>query len=120
LPCEEVIVSVEPTNGELARRLDAGFEDLKEDMRALTTRLDTKVDATLLELQQRSQDERHEALVLRVAQIENERAREAERRQQEQRELEARRASDKRLILTALVVPLLLTLLQVYLASKGT
>lgn len=113
-------MSDEPTNGELARRLDAGFEDIKEDVRTLATRLDTKVDSTLLELQQMTQDERHEALVLRVAQIEAERVREAERRQQEQREAELRRASDKRLILTALVVPLLLTLLQVYLASKGS
>lgn len=110
----------EPTNGELARRIDSGFDDLKEDMRALTARLDTKVDATLLDLQQRAQDERHTALTVRVTQIEEERAREAERRQQEQREADNRRASDKRLILTALVVPLLLTLLQVYLATKGT
>lgn len=113
-------MSVEPTNGELARRLDAGFEDLKEDMRNLTSRLDTKVDATLMELQQRTQDERHESLTLRVIQIEAERTREAERRQEAERQAEARRASDKRLILTALVVPLLLTLLQVYLASKGS
>ncbi|MFE0472453.1 hypothetical protein ACFW2V_12650 [Streptomyces sp. NPDC058947] len=113
-------MSDEPTNGELARRLDAGFEDLKEDMRALTARLDGKVDATLLELQQQSQDERHAALALRVSQIENDRSREAERQQQADREAEARRASDKRLILTALVVPLLLTLLQIYLTSKGT
>lgn len=113
-------MSDEPTNGELARRLDAGFVDLKEDMRTLASRLDTKVDATFLELQQRTQDERHEALALRVGHVETERAREAERRQQVEREAEARRASDKRLILTALVVPLLLTLLQVYLASKGS
>lgn len=110
----------EPTNGELARRLDAGFDDLKEDMRALTARLDTKVDASLLALQQQAQDDRHQALATRVTAVEEERAREAERRQQELREAENRRAGDKRLILTALVVPLLLLLLQVYLASKGS
>ncbi|MFJ4473218.1 hypothetical protein ACIP2X_37790 [Streptomyces sp. NPDC089424] len=110
----------EPTNGELARRLDAGFDDLKEDMRALTARLDTKVDASLLALQQQAQDDRTVALATRVTAIEDDRAREAERRQQEQRELENRRAADKRLILTALVVPVLLLLLQVYLASKGS
>ncbi|MFF7476693.1 hypothetical protein [Streptomyces sp. NPDC008092] len=110
----------EPTNGELARRLDAGFDDLKEDMRTLAARLDTKVDASLLALQQQAQDDRHQALETRVTAIEGDRTREAERRQQEQRELETRRAGDKRLILTALVVPLLLLLLQVYLASKGS
>ena len=46
----------EPTNGELARRLDAGFDDLKEDMRDLAGRLDTKVDVNVLELQQQAQD----------------------------------------------------------------
>lgn len=113
-------MSDDPTNGELARRLDAGFEDLKDDMRALTARLDTKVDATHLALQQQAQDERHAAVAQRVAQIEEDRNREAQQRQQEQREAENRRASDKRLILTALVVPLLLTLLQIYLSSKGS
>lgn len=110
----------EPTNGELARRLDAGFEDLKDDMRALTARLDTKVDSSLLNLQQQAQDDRLAAVATRVAAIEGDRARELERRQQEQREMENRRAGDKRLILTALVVPLLLLVLQVYLASKGS
>lgn len=113
-------MSDEPTNGELARRLDAGFDDLKEDMRTLAARLDTKVDSSLLALQQQAQDDRTAALVARVTAIEDDRAREAERRQQEQRELENRRAGDKRLIMTALVVPLLLLLLQVYLASKGS
>lgn len=110
----------EPTNGELARRLDAGFEDLKDDMRALTARLDTKVDASLLTLQQQAQDERTAAIATRVSAIEDARAREAQQRQEEQREADNRRAADKRLILTALVVPLLLLLLQVYLASKGS
>jgi hypothetical protein len=110
----------EPTNGELARRLDAGFVDLKEDMRALTARLDSKVDVGMLELQQQAQDDRHRLVEARVTAIESERAREAERRDQEKRELENRRAGDKRLILTALIVPLLLLLLQVYLASKGS
>jgi hypothetical protein len=110
----------QPTNGELARRLDAGFDDLKEDMRALTVRLDTKVDSTLLALQQQAQDERMAAVALRVSKIEEDRNREAEQRQQAEREAENRRASDKRLILTALVVPLLLTLLQIYLSSKGS
>jgi hypothetical protein len=113
-------MSDEPTNGELARRLDAGFVDLKEDMRAITARLDTKVDTSLLELQMHARDERITNLSARITSLEEAGAREAERRQQEQREAETRRASDKRLILTALVVPLLLTLLQVYLASKGS
>lgn len=110
----------EPTNGELARRLDAGFDDLKEDMRTLAGRLDTKADTSLLALQQQAQDDRHAAAVARIAAIEQAREREAQQKQTEQRELETRRAGDKRLMLTALVAPLLLLLLQVYLASKGS
>jgi len=113
-------VSDEPTNGELARRIDSGFDDLKEDMRTLAARLDTKVDASLLNLQQQAQDERTANIALRVASIEEARDREAQQRQTEQREAELRRAADRRLILTSLVVPLLLLLLQVYLASKGS
>lgn len=113
-------MSDEPTNGELARRLDAGFDDLKEDMRAITARLDTKVDASLLTLQQAAQDERTAAIATRVAAIEDARSREADQRQQQEREAETRRAADRRLILTSLVVPLLLLLLQVYLASRGS
>ncbi|MGW0920062.1 hypothetical protein ACWD3J_13730 [Streptomyces sp. NPDC002755] len=110
----------EPTNGELARRLDAGFDDLKEDMRTITAQLNSKVDVTLLDLQQSRQDDRTAAIATRVTSIEDAREREAQQRQQEQREMENRRASDKRLVITALVVPLLLLLLQVYLASRGS
>ncbi|MFE9812396.1 hypothetical protein [Streptomyces sp. NPDC005548] len=110
----------EPTNGELARRLDAGFDDLKEDMRTLAGRLDTKVDANLLALQQQAQDDRAAAVTARVTAIEEARERETQIKQQEQREMENRRAADKRLMLTALVAPLVLLVLQVYLASKGS
>lgn len=109
----------EPTNGELARRLDAGFDDLKEDMRDLAGRLDTKVDASLLTLQQQAQDERTHLLAVRLSAIEDARQKEADARLEETRKGEAQRASDRRLILTSLVVPLLLLLLQVYLASRG-
>ncbi|MFD8545676.1 hypothetical protein [Streptomyces sp. NPDC059649] len=110
----------EPTNGELARRLDAGFDDLKEDMRDLAGRLDTKVDASLLTLQQQAQDERTQGLAVRLAAVEDARQKEADARLEETRKAEAQRAADRRLILTSLVVPLILLLLQVYLASRGT
>jgi hypothetical protein len=110
----------EPTNGELARRLDAGFDDIKEDMRTLAGRLDTKVDASLLTLQQQAQDERAQLIAVRVAALEDARQKEADARLEETRKAEAQRAADRRLILTSLVVPLLLLLLQVYLASRGT
>lgn len=113
-------MSDEPTNGELARRIDSGFGDLKEDVRALTARLDSKVDTSYLTLQLTIHEERAHATALRVAAIEEARDREAQQRQNDQRDAELRRAADRRLILTSLVVPLLLLLLQVYLASKGS
>ncbi|MEU0787574.1 hypothetical protein ABZ341_39290 [Streptomyces sp. NPDC006173] len=112
-------MSDEPTNGELARRLDAGFDDIKEDVRTLAGRLDSKVDVTLLDLQQSRQDERAELLTVRVSAIEEARKKEAEAKAEEQLKREAQRAADRRLILTSLVVPLLLIVLQVYLASQG-
>lgn len=113
-------MSDEPTNGELARRIDSGFSDLKEDVRAVTARLDSKVDNSYLTLQLTIHEERAHATALKVAAIEEAREREVQQRQTEQREAELRRAADRRLILTSLVVPLLLLLLQVYLASKGS
>lgn len=109
----------EPSNGELARRLDAGFTDLKEDVRDLAKRLDTKVDVGTLDLQQRAQDERHAALAGEVKSIKDARQKEVEDRQREARDREVQRAADKRLILTALIAPVLLLLLQVYLATRG-
>lgn len=113
-------MSDDPTNGELARRIDSGFGDLKEDMRTLAARLDSKVDNSYLTLQLAMYEERTNAIALRVAAVEEARDREAQQRQTDQREAELRRAADRRLILTSLVVPLLLLLLQVYLASKGS
>lgn len=109
----------EPSNGELARRIDAGFGDLKEDMRDLAKRLDSKVDTGTLALQQQAQDERHAALAGEVKSIRDARQKEAEDKQLEGRAREVQRAADKRLIFTALVAPVLLLLLQVYLATKG-
>lgn len=109
----------EPSNGELARRLDAGFGDLKEDVRDLAKRLDSKVDTGTLALQQQAQDERHAALAGEVRSIKDARQKEAEDKQLEVRTRETQRAADRRLLLTALVAPVLLLLLQVYLSTKG-
>jgi hypothetical protein len=109
----------EPSNGELARRLEAGFLDLKDDMRDLGKRLDGKVDASYLALQEKAQNEREARRDERITAIEQAREKEAEQKQREQREREAQRAADRRLILTGLIVPVVLVLLQVYLSAKG-
>lgn len=98
----------EPTTGELMRRLEDVRLDLKEDLQSLAARLDGKVDTLTLNLQQQAQDERAVALAERVKKIE-----------EAAKEKEKERAADRRLILTALVVPVLIVFLQVYLSTKG-
>jgi hypothetical protein len=101
-------VADEPTTGELMRRLEDVRLDLKEDLQSLATRLDGKVDTKTLDLRQQAQDERAVALADRVKAIET-----------AAKEKEKERAADRRLILAALVVPVLLVFLQVYLSTKG-
>jgi predicted nucleic acid-binding Zn ribbon protein len=98
----------EPTLGEIVRRMEAGFSDIKDDFRELGRRLDTKVSMERYDIEQRARDEAHKLLLERVKGIEDARL-----------EQERKRQADRRLILTALVVPVLLVLLQVYLSTRG-
>lgn len=98
----------EPTTSELMRRLEDVRQDLKEDLQSLAARLDGKVDASMLALQQQAQDDRTAGLADRIKAIED-----GHRKQAEQR------AADRRLILTALIAPVLLVLLEVWLTTKG-
>jgi hypothetical protein len=109
----------QPSNGELARRLEAVHQDLKEDLREVGKRLDTKVSVERYELERRAADAVHVALIERVAAIEAERAQEKRDAELERRKREDERRSDKRLVFSALIVPVLIVLLQVYLSSRG-
>lgn len=109
----------EPTTSELMRRLEDVRTDLKEDLQSLAARLDGKVDAQMLALQQAAQDERAAALGARLVAIEEARRKEAEQRETDRRAAAAQRAADRRLILTALIAPVLIVLLTAYLATKG-
>lgn len=102
----------EPSTGELARRLEDIRQDLKDDVRDLNGRLGEKVS-------QESYDLRHTALVTRVTALEEALREREKQRQADARERERQRQADRRLVLTGLVVPVLLVLLQVYLASRG-
>lgn len=98
----------EPTLGEVVRRLEDVRQDLKEDMQGLAARLDGKVSQDVLRLEQEAQDKATAALAERVKGLED-----------ATRTREAQRAADRRLIMTALVVPVLIVLLQVYLNTRG-
>lgn len=60
------------TLGELGRRLEAVMADIKDDVHQLGLRLDGKVSADVLRLEQAAQDERHQALVAKVQQAQQE------------------------------------------------
>lgn len=98
----------EPTLGEVMRRLEDVRLDLKEDFRELGVRLDTKVSLERYQLEQQARDNAHTAITERVKALE-EAAKEKERQRQ----------NDRRLIFSALIVPVLLVLLTVYLQTKG-
>ncbi|MGW5352195.1 hypothetical protein ACWERV_17000 [Streptomyces sp. NPDC004031] len=109
----------EPTTSELMRRLEDVRTDLKEDLQQVAARLDGKVNADMLALQQAAQDERAAVLGARLAAIEEARRKEAEQREDERRAIAAQRASDRRLVLTALIAPVLIALLTAWLQTKG-
>lgn len=98
----------EPTLGEVVRRLEAIHADLKEDLREYGARLDKKVSVERYDIERRGADEVHRQVVERIAGIE-----------QERRKAEDQRRADRRLAFTALIAPVLILLLQAYLASRG-
>ncbi|MDX2521386.1 hypothetical protein PV355_40665 [Streptomyces stelliscabiei] len=98
----------DPTTGEVVRRLDDVRQDLKEDIHGVVGLVGQKVDAEIFRLGQQAQDERHTAVVARVAKLE-----------QQAEEKDKQRQNDRRLIFFSLVVPVLLLAIQLYNANKG-
>ncbi|MWA08718.1 hypothetical protein [Streptomyces sp. BA2] len=109
----------EPTLGEVARRLEAIHADLKEDLREHGARLDKKVSVERYELERRTADEVHRQLIERMTAIEAERLQAIRDDELARRKVEDQRRADRRLILTGLIVPVLIVLLQVYLSTRG-
>jgi hypothetical protein len=87
----------EPTLGEVQRRVEQGFIDLKDDMREFSARLDSKVDMQIYNL-------RHEALMARVTTLEAMREKDAEKL-----------VATRRWLIGAVIVPLVGVLLPVIL-----
>jgi len=90
----------EPTVGEVIRRFDDRFTDLRDDIQQLGRRLDAKVSQDLYNL-------RHEALTARVKALEDLRAKDAERL-----------AATRRWLIGAVIMPLVAVLLA-YVLSRG-
>lgn len=109
----------EPTLGEVVRRLEAVHADLKEDLREYGARLDGKVSMERYQLEQQAGQDALRLLVERVTGIEEARATAARQAEADRRAADDRRRSDRRLAFSALVAPVLMLLLQLYLSSRG-
>lgn len=109
----------EPTLGEIVRRLEAVHADLKEDVRELGSRLDSKVSMERYTIEQANRDDAAKRLSERVTGIEEAREQEHRQADQDRQKDDDRRRTDRRLVFTALVAPILVLLFQAYLASKG-
>lgn len=109
----------EPTLGEVVRRLEAVHQDLKEDFRDVAGRLDSKVSIERFQYEKDAQLERERLTVERVHAIEEARKQEAKEKQDADQRAADRRAADRRLIFSALIAPVLMLLLTLYLTSQG-
>ena len=109
----------DPSNAELAHRIEAMRIDLKEDFRELVGLLEKKVSVERYEIERRNRDEVHVQIIERIAAIEAARDREKREADQARQKAEDQRRSDRRLIFSALIVPVLIVLLQAYLTAKG-
>ncbi|MFB7548603.1 hypothetical protein [Streptomyces sp. NPDC056154] len=112
-------MSDDPTLGEVNRRVEVGFADVKEDLQNLAARLDSRVSMERYQLEQAARDKELKDILERIRAIEEARREEERQREADQRAAIAQRAADRRLILTGLIVPVLLVLLQVYLSTRG-
>jgi Skp family chaperone for outer membrane proteins len=109
----------EPTLGEVVRRLEAVHQDLKEDFRDVAGRLDGKVSIERFQYEKDAQLERDRLRDERLKAIEDAREREAREKQEAEQKAATQRASDRRLIFSALIAPVLMVLLTLYLNSQG-
>lgn len=109
----------DPSNAELAHRIEAMRIDLKEDFRELVGLLEKKVSVERYEIERRNRDDVHDQIMQRIAAIEGAREKEKEDARAARQKAEDQRRADRRLIFSALIVPVLIVLLQAFLAAKG-
>jgi hypothetical protein len=112
-------VADDPTLGEVMRRLEDVRQDLKEDFRELGLRLDSKVSMERYQLEQQARDAQSAVVLERVKAIEASREQEADKGRQDAQKVADRRAADRRLAFTAIIAPVLMLLLTVYLNARG-
>lgn len=109
----------EVTTGEIIRRLEFIRQGCKEDTAELRMIVDTKVSMERYQLEQQAREEAHRQLMDRVKAIEEARDLEQQQRREDAQRLADRRAADRRLIFTAIIAPILMLFLQLYLSARG-
>ena len=109
----------DPSNAELAHRIEAMRIDLKEDFRELVGLLEKKVSVERYEIERLNRDGVHDQIIQRIAAIETARAEEQRKAQEVKQKAEDERRADRRLIFSALIAPILMLLLTLYLTSQG-
>lgn len=109
----------ELTLGELDRRFSERFADFRDELQQLVQLIDKRVSMERYQYENQARDERERVLAERVKALEEASAQAARDKAREQQEKAAQRASDRRLIFSALIVPVLLVVLQVYLSTRG-
>lgn len=98
----------DPTLGEIARRFEDRFADVREDIRTIATGIDTRVSMERYQIEQQASAKEIRDILQRVRTVE-----------EANREKERQRQADRRLIFSALVVPVLMVFLTVYLGTRG-
>ena len=109
----------EVTLGEVMRRLDDVRLDLKEDIRQLQQMLDTKVSMERYQFENVARDEALRQVLERIRSSEEAREQEQRQRREDEQRLADRRAADRRLIFSALIAPIIMLFLTLYLSARG-
>jgi cytochrome c-type biogenesis protein CcmH/NrfG len=109
----------EVTLGEMIRRLEVIRQDCKEDTRELREVIDTKVSMERYQLEQVARDEAARLVLERIKSIEEARDQEERQRREDEQRQADRRAADRRLIFSALIAPVIMLFLTLYLSARG-
>jgi CHASE3 domain sensor protein len=104
---------------ELVRRLEDVRRDCREDNTELRLVVDSKVSMERYQYENRAREDAYRQLADRIRAIEEARDLEQQKRREDEQRLTEKRAADRRLIFTAIIAPILMLFLQLYLSARG-
>ncbi|MEV4741561.1 hypothetical protein [Streptomyces sp. NPDC049555] len=110
----------EPTLWELHRAVSQLREDLRGDIAQLAARLDQVVTEDVYRADQRAVEQRISQVESGLAHLRGDHEQAVDRAAQQRAEGQAQAAATRRLVLSSFVAPLLVMVVQLWLASKGT